>query len=67
MLEVMSDRSKGLEYKEGDSLSVDDISDVYMQVMGEVRNKNNFSLATKAKDGSIGDYLETRRPFGATQ
>ena len=56
-----------LNSKEGECLSVDDLSDVYMQVMGEQRNKGNFSLTTKSKEGEISDYLETRRPFGATQ
>ena len=67
MGEVMEDRSRLLNTKEGESLSIDDISDVYMQVMGEHRAKTNMSLATKTKTGEISDYLEVRRPFGAAQ
>ena len=52
---------------EGESLSFDDLSDIYMQVMGEARSKNNFSLQTRSKTGEINDYLEVRRPFGAAQ
>ena len=67
MDEVMSDRSKMLNTQEGETLSIDDISDVYMQVMGENRGKTNMNLATRTKTGEINDYLEVRRPFGAAQ
>ena len=64
---VMADRSKLLNQHEGELLSIDDISDIYMQVMGEHRGKTNMQLATKSKNGDIADYLEVRRPFGAAQ
>ena len=67
MGQVMEDRSHLLNTKEGESLSIDDISDVYMQVMGEARAKTNMSLTTRSKTGEISDYLEVRRPFGAAQ
>ena len=67
MGEVMDDRSRLLNTKEGESLSIDDISDVYMQVMGEHRAKTNMTLTTRSKTGEISDYLEVRRPFGAAQ
>lgn len=67
MGQVMDDRSRLLNTKEGESLSIDDISDVYMQVMGEARAKTNMSLTTRSKTGEISDYLEVRRPFGAAQ
>ncbi len=67
MQEVMDDRSRLLNSKEGEILSIDDISDVYMQVMGEHRAKTNMSLTTRSKTGEISDYLEVRRPFGAAQ
>ena len=67
MTQVMDDRSRLLNTKEGESLSIDDISDVYMQVMGEARAKTNMSLTTRSKTGEISDYLEVRRPFGAAQ
>ena len=48
-------------------MSFEDISDIYIQVMGELRERNNMSLATRSKNGEINDYLEVRRPFGAAQ
>jgi len=56
-----------LNTAEGESLSLDDMTDIYCQAMGEHRNKTNFSLSTKTKTGEINDYLEVRRPFGAAQ
>ena len=67
MQEVMDDRSRLLNKQEGELLSIEDISDVYMQVMGENRAKTNMSLTTRSKTGEISDYLEVRRPFGAAQ
>ena len=64
---VMEERSKLLNEQEGELLSIDDISDIYMQVMGEHRGKTNMTLTTKSKSGDINDYLEVRRPFGAAQ
>jgi hypothetical protein len=65
--EVMGERTSILNEKEGESLSIDDISDIYIQVMGEQRGKTNMTLTTKSKTGEINDYLEVRRPFGAAQ
>lgn len=56
-----------LKSEEGEFLSIDDLSDIYMQVMAEFRNKNNMNLQTKTKNGEINDYLEVRRPFGAAE
>jgi hypothetical protein len=63
----MDERSTLLNSKEGESLSIDDVSDIYIQVMGEQRGKTNMTLTTKSKTGEINDYLEVRRPFGAAQ
>lgn len=67
MGEVMDSRQELLNTKEGETLSIDDIQDIYIQVMGEHRAKTNMSLTTKTKTGEINDYLEVRRPFGAAQ
>ena len=61
----MTEKSKLLNQKEGEMLSMDDFSDIYIQVMAEFRNKFNMSLTTRTKTGEINDYLEVRRPFGA--
>jgi len=55
MKQVMDDRSLLLNTKEGESLSIEDISDVYMQVMGEHRANTNMSLTTRGKTGQISD------------
>ena len=65
--ELKEQKSATLAIDEGESLSTDDLSDIYMQVRSERRNADNFSLNTKNKDGSMADYLELRRPFGTTQ
>jgi hypothetical protein len=35
--------------------------------MAEQREKHKFSLTTTNKTGEIKDYLESRRPFGASE
>ena len=65
--ELKEQKSSTLAIEEGESLSTEDLSDIYMQVKSERRNADNFSLNTKNKDGSIADYLELRRPFGTAQ
>jgi hypothetical protein len=67
MGEVMTSRTELLNAKEGESLSIDDMQDIYIQVMGEQRAKTNMTLTTRSKTGEINDYLEVRRPFGAAQ
>jgi hypothetical protein len=65
--EVVDQKSSLLAEKEGEMLSFEDLSDIYMQVKGEHRNQTNMSLNTRSKNGEINDYLEVRRPFGAAQ
>lgn len=67
MTEIAEHKSSLLNTQEGESLSTEDISDIYMQVMGEYRGKTNMTLTTRSKTGEINDYLEVRRPFGAAQ
>jgi len=65
--EIVAERTQYLNAAEGESLTTDDMQDVYIQAKAEEREKYNFSLNTKGKTGDITDYLETRRPFGAAQ
>ena len=59
---------KTLNTSEGESLTFDEIAEIYIQVNGNARQANKMSLNTRTKTGEIDDYLETRRPFGtATQ
>ena len=65
--EVAAEREATLNIAEGESLSTEDISDIYFQVNGERRETNKMSMQTVTKTGAINDYLETRRPFGVGQ
>ena len=62
--EVAAERQASLNKAEGESLSIDELSDIYIQVKGEARDRANMSLQTRDKKGDIADYLESRRPFG---
>ena len=53
-----------LNTAEGESLSIEDLSDIYIQTQGANRARNNVALNTMTKSGDINDYLEIRRPFG---
>mmetsp|Transcript_32902 Transcript_32902/g.50312 ORF Transcript_32902/g.50312 Transcript_32902/m.50312 type:complete len:84 (+) Transcript_32902:431-682(+) len=66
LAEVKAERTKYLNSSEGESLSLEDEQDIYIQVKAEFRDKYNFNLNTRNKQGDIADYLESRRPFGAT-
>ena len=56
-----------LNSAEGETLSIDDLSDIYIQVKGANRARANMALNTRTKTGEINDYLEVRRPFGSAQ
>ena len=60
-------REAVLNKSEGESLSIEDLSEVYIQVRGDQRARNNMALNTQSKTGEINDYLEVRRPFGSAQ
>lgn len=64
---MQEERSALLNHQEGETLSLEDLSDIYIQVMAEHRQKTNMTLTTRTKTGEINDYLEVRRPFGAAQ
>ena len=63
--EVANERTALLNTSEGESLSIDDLSEIYIQVMAEFRERQNLSRNLKGSTGEINDYLEVRRPFGA--
>ena len=64
---AVAEREALLNKAEGESLSIDDLSDIYFQVKGAARARNNMSYQTRSKTGEISDYLEVRRPFGTAQ
>lgn len=65
--EVKKHREQSLDLKEGETLSLDDITDIYIQVMAEYRNKQGFSNKGRRNGDEYADYLEVRRPFGTAQ
>merc|ERR1719242_615950 len=52
---------------EGETLSIDDMADIYIQSKGASRARANMALNTRSKTGDINDSLEVRRPFGTDQ
>ena len=64
---ALDEAESHLNKEEGETLSIDDLSDIYIQVKGANRARANMALNTVSKTGEINDYLEVRRPFGAAQ
>ena len=64
---AIDEANSQLNKDEGETLSLDDLSDIYIQVKGANRARANMALNTRTKTGEINDYLEVRRPFGAAQ
>jgi len=62
---ALDEAESHLNTAEGETLSIDDISDIYIQSSGASRARANMSLNTRTRTGEINDYLEVRRPFGA--
>ena len=63
--QLADQRESALNKNDGESLSVEDLSEIYIQVKGEHRDHTNMALNTRDKKGDIADYLESRRPFGS--
>ena len=47
--EAVAAREATLNKSEGESLSIEDLSEVYIQVRGDQRARNNMSLNTRTK------------------
>ena len=62
---AIDEANDNLNTAEGEKLSIDDLSDIYVQTKGANRARANMALNTRTKTGEINDYLEVRRPFGA--
>ena len=58
-------KKQSMNHEEGETPSLDDFQDIYVEAKAEERVKYNFELNTKTRTGDINDYLEVRRPFGA--
>lgn len=66
-LEACNEAESAINTAEGESLSIDDLTDIYIQVKGANRARANMALETRTRSGDINDYLEVRRPFGSAQ
>lgn len=64
---ALAEASSQLNAAEGETLSIDDMADIYIQSKGASRARANMALNTRSKTGDINDYLEVRRPFGTDQ
>jgi hypothetical protein len=62
--EVVETKKSKLNQSEGETLSIDDMSLIWIQIKDEAHQANKMSLNTRTKTGDVTDYLETRRPFG---
>lgn len=67
MENAVDEASSQLDAAEGETLSIDDLADIYCQVQGTNRARDNMGFNTRTKTGEINDYLEIRRPFGSAQ
>ena len=65
--EITKSRNSTISTEEGESLSINDFQEIYIQAMGEKREQEKFKVRTRDRTGEINDYLEVRRPFGAAQ
>ena len=65
--QAIEEAQSQLNSAEGETLSIEDLSDIYIQVKGANRARANMALQTVTKTGDINDYLEVRRPFGSAQ
>ena len=67
MKEIKNARESTLAKGEGETLSVNDLQEIYIQAMGEHRERDKFTVKTRDRKGEINDYLEVRRPYGVNQ
>lgn len=63
----VQEASASLNAQEGESLSIEELTEVYIQSKGAARERANLGINTRTKTGEISDYLEVRRPIGAEQ
>jgi hypothetical protein len=48
---------------QGEQLSLDRISDIFLRVSRQARTLTNQSSGTRNEQGEFNDFLEKRRPF----
>ena len=67
IVEISDEKSKNLAIEEGEKLGIQDYQEIYIQAMGEARQREKFTVKSRDKNGDIHDYLEVRRPYGVNQ
>ena len=65
--DLIDSRVSEMDQDAGEQLTLDDYEDCLLQTMSETREIRKLTQATRTKTGEINDYLEERRPWGATQ
>lgn len=62
--QLINEKLKTKDVQNGETITPDDISEIYRDASEDVRATHNLKTRTRGKNGEIEDYLETRRPFG---
>ena len=65
MSQRMQKAEEQLDTKAGETLSIEDMEDIYMDAKADQRSKEKMARNVRGRDGEINDYLEFRRPYGA--
>ena len=60
---MIDDKLKSKDVENGETISPDELSDIYKYAIEDVCAKLKISMKTRGKTGEIEDYLESRRPF----
>jgi DNA polymerase III delta prime subunit len=64
--ELINEKLKAMDVNNGEDLTPDDIHEIHRQADSEMRAKMNLHVKTRNKRGEVEDFLEVRRPFGAS-
>jgi hypothetical protein len=64
---LIEEKLKTLDVDNGEDLTPDDIGEIHIKAMNDIRDKMGLNVRTRGKRGEIEDYLEVRRPFGVQE
>ena len=67
MADRVSKAEEQLDKGSGETLSIEDMEDIYMDAKADERARENMARNARGRDGEYNDYLELRRPFGSAQ
>jgi len=60
---LIDEKLKLKDVENGETISPDEINDIYKVAIDDVSERFKLRLNTRTKTGEINDYLESRRPF----